>query len=752
MKPFHVVRRAAGVLALCLLSGFSSLAVSTQTWIRERDTFKAGTVEGMVVSPDLLLKPGLASQVLVRPETGVLWSLLPLPDGLLLGGGEKTNLMRLDSQGKVTSLAIPGAPEVLALARGSAGEVFAANGPSGAVFRVNPATGEVREIWRPKATYIWALLPLPDGTMAVATGLPGRVFRLDPKQGKAETIWETTEDHVRSLALTPKGKILAGTTGSGLLVELDGKGGAFYLLDSDRTEAIALAVDSDGVIWAAFAGGSKAAGGAPAAAASKESLPAFASSVTVRARLAEDDMPMFASEEEKPRSAKAPEPSLTGGTLVRMAPGEEPETIWSDEKESPLALVLHPTGGVLLGTVNGARIYWFDRNGRPGLFDERKDHRSISALAVQNGRVLAAASNPAAVVSYGPGPAAPARWISDVLDAKVHATLGRVLAVTGAALASQVAVFARAGNKIEPGTGWSEWVQVTSAACPPDLDGGSIQLPASRYFQFKIEIRADNPFSFGISRVIARYAPVNRPPKIESIEGLPRGVALRPLPPPQVSSGEVPVSPPPRNAELERALAETSPPWRSKRVYEPTVLSIVWDGRDPDGDDLRYKLEYCLDRGVPCTAWTLLAEQLNQNFLSLDSQLLADGLYLFRVTADDSIDNSIGEGRSAERISGPIQVDNTPPKVLRAEFRRVAGGRLAVELEAVDPGGRLARAELSREMGVYLLMGPQDRVNDSRQETWKALIDPPQTGQELLLRVTDAAGNSSTVRPFEVKP
>ncbi len=778
---------AAALAVLCLSAG-PARAVNTQTWSRDADMFRAGTLEGTVVTPDGLLLPAPAARVIARPEPALIWSVLDAGGDVLAGAGEKAGLLLAKpgtgegggtigggaigggaiGGGSITAIvpALKGAGNVVALARGAKGELYAATGPQGAVYRVDVGKNGAQEIFKPQATYIWALLPLPDGALIVATGLPGKVYRVE-KGGASSVLWETQDSHVRALALGPTGKVLAGTAGSGLLVELDGKGGAYTLWDSERPEVVAIATDARGTIWAAFTGtagkNEAAPGGARPPAKSGGTV-----NVTVKGRATADETlkphatgdetlkPRATGDEDsgpprpdEPAASRAVELPGGGGMVLRLGVGEEPESAWSDDKETPLALVARPEGGVLFGTAGlTPHVWWLGADGRLGLFDERKDVRAISALALgDGGRVIAATSNPAALVVYGPGGADPARWTSDVFDAKVRASLGHVHAFT---TAPGVTVALRAGNTAEPDAGWTPWNVVPNGAAPADRDGGFVALPRARFAQVRIEFpagaRPAPSGADGVGRLVVHYRPQNRAPKIETVDALPRGVAFRSIPPAPMSGGEIPVVPPPRGPDLERALGETNPSWRSKRAYEPTALTVTWEARDPDNDELRYTVEYCRAQGATCAEWLPLADDLDQQFWSFDSRALPDGVYRFRVTADDAPGNALGEGRTVSHVSEPVAIDNAEPVIDRASYRARPDGRVDLVVEAHDPGGRLVKAEVSREPGTFLTLAAKDGVGDATVESWSGTLPAPKKGEELLVRVIDAAGNSTTKR------
>jgi hypothetical protein len=125
--------------------------------------------------------------------------------------------------------------------------------------------------------------------------------------------------------------------------------------------------------------------------------------------------------------------------------------------------------------------------------------------------------------------------------------------------------------------------------------------------------------------------------------------------------------------------------------------------------------------------------------------VLPDGVYRFRLVASDRLDNAAGEELSAERVSEPVVVDHTPPRVLSTErvvsAERAGEGRLRVVVEdALSP---LTRARLSADAGEWEDLRPEDGLLDGRRETF--VVAAPANGRLLLLQVGDAAYNVVTV-------
>ncbi|MDH3285982.1 MAG: hypothetical protein OEQ13_14715, partial [Acidobacteriota bacterium] len=526
-------------------------------------------------------------------------------------------------------------------------------------------------------------------------------------------------------------------------------GHAFVLYDSKRPEAVALALDENGTIWAAFAG-RVTEDKRPLSEKEGEPEPGV-SRITVRPKNGngengeEEKEDKTDDEQTRKGAPRAPAPR-GGGELVRLAPGEEPETVWSDGTETPMAIATHEESGVLLGTAKPARVWWIVDHGREGLWTAVNGVQAVSALSRRGSRVALATSNPSAVFAFDSRPTGTASWTSDVLDAGVTSRFGLLHAVVPRGAERGTRVFARAGNSAEPEIGWSAWKKVPDAPAPPEGAGGHAELPRARFLQVRIEIDGGAKSPTGVSRVEARYRGTNRPPRIGEVLVSSPGVAYRPIPPSDVTSGQRPVVEPGEATEAARELNRKGSAWRSKKVYEPGAITVTWQAQDPDGDRLTYDLELCRDEGAPCAAWQTVVEELERSFHSFDGRTLADGVYFFRVRASDAADNFPGDSRDVVAMTDPVVVDHTPPEIVAVDIDPREGGRLHVRVEARDRSGRLASAEVAVRPGTWREIPAKDGVADGASEVFEAIVPDAGGGPSVGIRVTDASGNVSLRR------
>jgi hypothetical protein len=711
-------RPAAGritlTLTLTVLVFSSALAGGAASWEVSGEGLASGRAEGTSVTPEGELVLALElHRVLETPET-TLWSLAFASDGTLLaGGGETGRVHAVSADGEARVLFEAGSGEVFALAEDAEGRVLAALSPDAAVMRLARAEGDEAELLLSlEEEYVWDMLVDPRGDLYLAAGDPGRILRLRRGGDEAELVHDPGREHVRCLALDAEGRLIAGTSDRATVLRLEGDE-TFVLLDGGEGEVTALAVDpGNGAIWVAVA--QPAPKSAPKADEKKKDAGQSAG------------------------KAK-PEPPRGGGQVLRIEPDGLTRTVWTGKSETPLSLAARGPGEVLVGTGEAGRILLVDAEGRSGLFADTSS-RQVHALAVRGRRLAAALSNAAALLLSEGNAADSGTLVSRPHDAGRAALWGRVRVFARAPHGSGgLTLETRGGNTAEPDGGWTPWAEV--AGDPLSGDGARVELPRTRFVQWRLTLRRARQGAPAVRSVLLRYLPANRPPEILELKVEPRGLAYRALPPPAVASGEKPVLETLVPARLEKQIGPNNKKKRSKRAFEPGVQSLSWKAADPDGDHLRYSL---LVSPLGEDRWVTLAEELERDFHSFDTRALPDGRYRARLVAGDGTDNPGTRARQASRPSAPFLVDNTPPEVVGAALRSEGEG-LRLTFRGVDGTGPVVRAEVSLDGGPWRPLLPEDGVGDSREELFS--IDLGTEGVSagtIVVRVFDEGDNVGT--------
>src|SRR5271169_2384315 len=219
-KPSARVKALVIAAAAVVLAAVPALAEHTRWWRQTSfEDFTRGTSKGVALRSDgkLFLAPRFAE--FADANLAFLLALRSDSKGnLYAAGGSNAKVLRLDANGKSTTVFESSELAAQALALDAAGNLFVGTSPDGKVYKVTPA-GQSSVFFDPKTKYIWDLAVDRDGTVYVATGDTGTIFSVAP-DGKGQVFYSSGETHIRSLALDSKGNVLAGTEPSGRVLRI----------------------------------------------------------------------------------------------------------------------------------------------------------------------------------------------------------------------------------------------------------------------------------------------------------------------------------------------------------------------------------------------------------------------------------------------------------------------------------------------------------------------------------------------------
>jgi hypothetical protein len=413
--------------------------------------------------------------------------------------------------------------------------------------------------------------------------------------------------------------------------------------------------------------------------------------------------------------------------VFRISPDGGADVVWSSTTITAFAIApaLQP-GSVLIGTADKGRIYSVTNDGRDTLLLQSTEGQ-ISSFLVKSGQVYAASSNQGKLFRFGNGLVTEGTYESPVRDAKLIATWGRIW-WRGA---GNVELQTRSGNGERPDTTWSEWSQPYR-----NPEGTQIVSPRARFIQWRMTLRSPASGTSSWSEdVSVAYLPRNVAPEILSITALPVGVSLQ-------QAVQMPVDPNVESAGLDPTqfgLAAQVPP---RRLFQKGARALQWQAEDRNGDTLEYSIYY---RSMNENTFRLLKDKVRDNFYTIDSQTLADGRYIIRIVASDAPDNPSGQALSGERLSEPIEIDNTPPVVRAVGQPQVLSSGLRVVFEVDDATGKVKKADLSVDGAPWSPVFPDDGIADNSKERYSLELPLTAAGEHTIsLRVFDTSGNVGT--------
>jgi hypothetical protein len=340
-----------------------------------------------------------------------------------------------------------------------------------------------------------------------------------------------------------------------------------------------------------------------------------------------------------------------------------------------------------------------------------------------------------------PGYLSTGQFESKVFDAQSFATWGRLAWRAEVPSGTSVAFQTRSGNTEEPDRTWSEWSKEQSEPA-----GGRVESPAARFLQWRAILNSKDPAATPELREVGVvYMQKNLPPEFRKMEVLPVGVALQEVPAAASNPG-----PDAKGGTDADAATRHRPHPTSRRGYDAGARSISWQVVDPNDDDLTYDVQY---RALDEKSWKTVRKGIDEDFVTFDGSALPDGTYLVRVIASDSLSNPSGLALTAEKISPPFDVDNTPPRIDRLKAQ-IEHGTLKVSFEANDGFSVVREASYSVDAGDWLPARPEDGLSDSAAETFEIEIPTPPAGEcSIVVRAVDSAGNVGAGRTvIEVPP
>lgn len=674
----------------------------------------------------VMLAPKL-NEIYNTQQTYVWASAIDNQGNVYLGTGHDGKTFKIAANGTGSLLFDAAELDVTALAIGRDGVVYAGTSPDGKVYRIGP-DGKADVYFDPGDKYIWSLAVMSDGSLAVGTGDNGKLYRVRGAGASPETslLASTNQTHVISLAVTPQGDLIAGTDSGGLVLRVSPDGKMFALFDTQLREIHALAPAADGSIYALALSDAAATSRAPSTPAVSPQASEGGTPTTSVTITAIDESGAPIQGQTTPTRSRS-DVSSARSAVFRILPDGATDVVWSSTTVTAFAIAPSlQTGSVLIGTADKGRIYSVTNDGRDTLLLQSPEGQ-ISSLFVKNNQVYAASSNQGKLFRFGTELVSEGSYESPVRDAKLTAAWGKIWwRGTGA-----VEVQTRTGNGERPDATWSDW---STAYRNPD--GNQISSPRARFIQWRATVRsAASSTPASIEDISVAYLPRNVAPEVLSISVLPIGVGLQQM-------AQVAVDPNVESSGLDPSVFGPVAPVPPRRFYQRGARSFQWQAEDRNSDTLEYAIYY---RALNEQTFRLLKDKLRENFYTIDGATLADGRYVIKVIATDAPDNPPGQKLTGERLSEPIDIDNTPPVVKLVGQPQINRDSVRVVFSVDDATGKVKKADASIDGAAWVPVFPDDGIADSGHETYTVDFGSLGPGEHTIsLRSFDSSGNVGT--------
>lgn len=702
--------RISSALAALMAVSVSIGAAGPTFWtVATAADFLRGTSDGVSISSQGVLTPGPQLMNRLSSSPGQIWSIAEGADGTIWAGtGGDGRVLRLRPGQAEETVFDSSEANIFAVAVAGT-RVYAASSPDGRVYVIDGNT-PARPFFDPEEKYIWALTVDSAGRLWIGAGSPATVYRVDAN-GTGRPLYRPTAGHVVVLGRDTEGRILAGTESPGRLYRFGADDRPFAMLDSGLTELRAVSAGADGAIYAAALNRGE----------DSSSTDAGSASVVLATPPAPSATP-----------AAAP-PSTRRSLLYRIDPTGTWESVW-ETPDLIYDVASIDEGAALVATGPNGRLYRVARN-RDVTLVTGVDAKQITRFA---GRIPTGArtpafatANPGRILVPGSGDQTPATFLSAVRDSRSIASWGLMRwESTGG-----VTLFTRSGNTEAPDDSWSDW-----SAAYSSRQGEAIKSPAARFVQWKAVLArtASEPAPPRVTAVTVAYLARNTRPLVSSITVHPPGVVFqRPF-----SSEEGAI------AGLDDLTADARrppgdavnpSPAPGRRMFQKGLQTIAWKADDADADRLTYTVQY---RRLGETDWRELRAGLLDPLFVWDTTTVADGRYVVRIVASDSLSNPADRALAGDRESDAIDVDNTPPQITTEVTRAGATTRMVVRVH--DAQSPIQKLEYSTGGGTWQVVYPADGLADSPDERYEIALPSGVDVTRVIIRATDQFQNVST--------
>jgi len=380
-------------------------------------------------------------------------------------------------------------------------------------------------------------------------------------------------------------------------------------------------------------------------------------------------------------------------------------------RDSVMVLALAPAPGdaeaLLVGTGNEGQVYRVDLDTTEKTVLADLDAAHVATMTSTRDGVLLGTANTAGVYDLRPRLAEDGTYTSIVLDASQVSLWGVLRVVADVPEGALVKVTTRSGNVSDPEQApWSPWAEAgvlepsPDSLAPRELEVAS---PPARFLQYRLSLAGSTEAAPAVGQISLAYVMPNLPPAVTRVAG-------------------------------EYAAAKKDQP-------PPTEMKVSWEAGDPNGDALSYTLEY---QPAGSERWLTIAEDVTDTSYTWETRRVPDGRYTLRLTATDASANPADMALRAARVSDPVLVDNTPPSP--GEIGTSVDGRSltlsGTVTDALSPVRAVAYAVDSDDD--YRPVLPEDLIYDSTRESWTATLRDLARGPHVVtLRFEDARGNTT---------
>lgn len=357
-------------------------------------------------------------------------------------------------------------------------------------------------------------------------------------------------------------------------------------------------------------------------------------------------------------------------------------------------------GNIYFATGDRSSLYRIDKNGTL-LYVANFEGKSIVSSAATPENIYFA-SKTGTVYKMSKSYSKDGVFTSSILDTKMLSIFGSVDYLADIPNGASILIETRTGNISKPDKTWSDFAAVSAK--------GKIESPRARFIQYRVKFSTEDTettpkiTSMSISYLTENIAPEVYKPRL-----------LTPY-----------------------LQAKVDIEGYKKPVLKSNESMLIWSGSDPNGDTLSYTVEYKLSGE---SEYRSFVKNIRENYYIFERVKLPSGIYDFRITASDYLDNGIGETKEKTMEYKNFKYDIAAPVVKDMVFTTEPNGMKKARFVVEDNLSMLQSVRIATFHGLFRYITPEDGILDGKSKTFSVIIED-NNAQSVTIEASDSEGNT----------
>jgi len=690
------MRKSRYIILFNILFPLILSAGGTFTWtIDNYQSFNQGKLTDIKLNEDgiLSLAPKSKKYKDIDLNSIFVWDIKKDSKGnIYIATGNDGIIYKINKKGEIKKFFKTSSLAVFKLLIDKNDNIYAATLTRGLIYKIKPSgKGSIFAIFQ--NDYIWDM-KFYKGNILIASGTPGSLYTLNLKTKKFEQLLIVKEMHIICMDVDNKNNIYFGTAQGGAIYKYSNKGNISILYQTGEKEVHCITIDKKKNII--YAGTSD-----KELSYTSYKTPFFKKETKESERKKENIFDDFQEIKKITSTANAVYKIKENDYITKII--ESKGTIF-------LSLILSDNT-LFIGTGDKGIIYSYNTKSEKVEKVVKIDEQQILCFTkTQKSTILFGTGNIGNIYKLEVKYAEKGTYLSKIFDANALAFWGKIHWDSKIPSHTKIKIQTRSGNTEDVDDTWSDW------STPTHFDNSSAQItyPPARFIQFKIDFKTENlKKTPKIYLIKISYLIKNRKPEIINISFQQK----------------------PNDHKAKNKSKKPSFKRLSLKNYE---LKIQWNATDEDKDELIYSLYASLRK---LNKWLLIKEEIKNNYYILDTRVLPDGEYIFKIKADDIPSNSIKTHLTNTKISKPIIIDNTPPKIT-LNYKKLYKNKYKIYGKITDTLSIIISIEYSVDAKNWISVFPNDKIFDSKQENFEFTTSIKKG--LVIIKAEDNSGNIST--------